>query len=847
MTRLPCLVLVVVPLGWILACGGEPPDPATSASPVGPRYTTFQSPDWVGHLPGADGLVGTDDDLFDPAENPEGVATFTRRIGTPVGTVTTFLDGVSWLPEPLSRGPLGAIENSFELVLRGRTSSAFSGEFFSLGTPAPVGTVQPDGALTTSYVLGACFDGSPCEPTGAVLDAEFDVSTWGFSLVRGLDPAGLPGITPELVEYFEMLQANAPPDWTALQLAFVDPYLLTSANTRGAEAAEFIGGTASGVSVSVTRDPLKVGLGYVASAASPAPGAILDELAAEVHFSGLAFAGPFAPVATESLGELRMAARGSGDLRTEPGTAALDLFGGQLAATAHRANRVRRVDGATGRLLRGDADEDATCNTGAEPDCYQPGDLLAQSRGLYDAICAMSRGFTVIDGTACTLDIFQSQVRPLGFPTTPTVANFFSLMLTGDSLGTNVASAFLGPFSGAPPIPPADLPFVDLGLTDRTGDGIPDDPPAPSTLDQHLSSAQQALLGCGPFQNPPTSCQEQGLNLLWSEIGALTSAWALQPGFTGTTSLDSGQPGTLPFVAANGRVGCQRDFAVIDEVVLPGCLGPGEVPAGGSPYDVARDGDPAAIGVREDLFGPNTLGFDCPLPGDTGFCDTGHPFTGEPWATVMDALSWNLQMLFVALSGIGSSDLIAPSAFNPADPLRLDGCSFAAPSLCSNVLGLWSLTVGLAADDPQGLPRRRWVWEAGAEYDVTSATDNLGRYEGGVLHASGPGEGSLLIPLLLLEDRDGDGVTDESDNCWGIANPGQEDANGDRIGDVCLCDFSADGLCSIDDFTLFLTDFVAGSDSGNGTDMNGDGRVDIDDFTLFLPGFVVGRPGGARP
>ena len=38
---------------------------------------------------------------------------------------------------------------------------------------------------------------------------------------------------------------------------------------------------------------------------------------------------------------------------------------------------------------------------------------------------------------------------------------------------------------------------------------------------------------------------------------------------------------------------------------------------------------------------------------------------------------------------------------------------------------------------------------------------------------------------LTLEDSDGDGIPDETDNCSRIFNPGQEDADHDGIGDVC--------------------------------------------------------------
>jgi DNA-binding beta-propeller fold protein YncE/subtilisin-like proprotein convertase family protein len=45
-----------------------------------------------------------------------------------------------------------------------------------------------------------------------------------------------------------------------------------------------------------------------------------------------------------------------------------------------------------------------------------------------------------------------------------------------------------------------------------------------------------------------------------------------------------------------------------------------------------------------------------------------------------------------------------------------------------------------------------------------------------------------------VADSDGDGVPDETDNCPSIANPGQEDADGDTLGDVCDPDIDGDGV-----------------------------------------------------
>jgi hypothetical protein len=53
-------------------------------------------------------------------------------------------------------------------------------------------------------------------------------------------------------------------------------------------------------------------------------------------------------------------------------------------------------------------------------------------------------------------------------------------------------------------------------------------------------------------------------------------------------------------------------------------------------------------------------------------------------------------------------------------------------------------------------------------------------------------------PIEEVEDADGDGVADSSDNCVSVANPGQADSDADGIGDACdPCPATADpsGYC----------------------------------------------------
>jgi hypothetical protein len=377
----------------------------------------------------------------------------------------------------------------------------------------------------------------------------------------------------------------------------------------------------------------------------------------------------------------------------------------------------RNVDPVSGRPRH--TESEGRCRDGDEGACLDGGNALEAhsiNQQLFSMICATSIGFTNLDLSACGQTIFNSTRRTGDDPNVPATSaeprvlvalnvvlsgDFPGLVLPGLAAGlagrdedtaTSAArlASQLGAFGIASPMVPLNVDPDDGGPDIPAGHPLTLEPDFNQTvggfytilggsLSAVLTDAQEALLGCGRFYG--TSCDLDGIDLMNAEASALFQSF---PGFEGTIgdwdTADAGvaQPGTVGF---DGGPVCTR-YEGGKSFVLPGCRGPGD-----RDYDPREDGNPAGLI---------------------------HPFTKQPFASEMAALSWNALMGFVAFSAAPDVDI---DVFDIDDVLRQNGCSFRKPQLCSNVQALFQVS-GLRRNDVIAagngrFGRRDFVWAGG--------------------------------------------------------------------------------------------------------------------------------------
>ena len=115
-------------------------------------------------------------------------------------------------------------------------------------------------------------------------------------------------------------------------------------------------------------------------------------------------------------------------------------------------------------------------------------------------------------------------------------------------------------------------------------------------------------------------------------------------------------------------------------------------------------------------------------------------------------------------------------------------------------------------------------------------TDRMNR--NATLHVADTGLGSATAG-----DSDGDGVSDDRDNCTLVANASQIDSDSDGIGNRCDPDFNNDCLVGYNDFAAFKSRL--GSRSSPLFDLNEDGIVTWADYLTIMKQYILMMPGEA--
>ena len=343
---------------------------------------------------------------------------------------------------------------------------------------------------------------------------------------------------------------------------------------------------------------------------------------------------------------------------------------------------VRRVDASSGRPIQGDAPPAASCSDGGEDACWTSGEPLAGDTALLDAICAATTGlFSSALGAdvqdRCLLDIFNSTI-PLDTlsPFSISAAIALSEMLTGNQTGRLVARAIAGGTS----LPPGSMVELNKDPEDGMGGGFF----SQQGLGAYLTDQQEALLGCGPFYG--TNCDVDGIDLSRAEAGVLLQSF---PHF------EVGNPVATRFV--NGQ-----------SVTLPGARGPSS-----SLYD------PLVDGCTSITDGPLCASSN----GGVGARTLVYPKTDQRLSNELGAASFNFMVLLASLGAGGGND---------------PGCNIEDPFTCQIVRGVYELALRIPADDPVGPPQTRWIWERSTDYEVVSATGELGPFGQGSLRVIGP-------------------------------------------------------------------------------------------------------------
>jgi hypothetical protein len=113
--------------------------------------------------------------------------------------------------------------------------------------------------------------------------------------------------------------------------------------------------------------------------------------------------------------------------------------------------------------------------------------------------------------------------------------------------------------------------------------------------------------------------------------------------------------------------------------------------------------------------------------------------------------------VLVSFSTADSDGVLEANEFDPANPMRLEGCSMLKPQFCRSVQetqDLLGLIVRPLPGDPNGTAAD-WLWSRGVSWEVTEASGDLAPYLGETLFSYGPfddGAGGARTALVLVPE-----------------------------------------------------------------------------------------------